>query len=218
MDQKTPVVERSWSPRARSIKSTDDELRQWIENEESILLKEIGIDPDDRPSSSAPRENDSIHSDHSKTTKTWKLSKKASVKIKSKVTTLGGAMGSTESVEPIVVQHAPQVPVNRDSKDTVPFSGPARPQQDLELLPGSVYLVDSDGSILKLPIPSDDPNDPLQWSKWKRTGALFCITFFQILGLSMCQLPEVNYRLLKADPALAVSELSRSFWSGGDIT
>lgn len=166
-------------------------------------MKEIGINPNDRPSLSSLRDNSPIHS---MTTKSWKLSKKASLKIKRKVTMLESATGSSESVEPTVVQHAPQKPLSRDSKDAVSFPGPARQQQDLELLPGSVYLVDSDGSILKLPIPSDDPNDPLQWSKWKRTGALFCIIFFQTLGLSMVQLPEVNYRLLQADPALAVSD------------
>lgn len=113
---------------------------------------------------------------------------------------------SIDSIGPTVVQHVPGKPDSRDAIKAARFPGSGQNQQDLELVPGSVFLVDSNGSILKLPIPSDDPNDPLRWGRWKRAGAFFCITFFRILGFSMVQFPVVNFHLLQADPAIAVSD------------
>lgn len=75
----------------------------------------------------------------------------------------------------------------------------------MEFHSGSVLLVDSKGNFLKLPIPSDMPEDPLRWGKWKRFGAMICIIFLGMLGLSAVQLPEVNFQLLQLDPVLEVS-------------
>lgn len=202
--------------------STDDELRQWIENEESTLLKDIGINSTVRPSPPLSLKNyrhSSIYPENDN--KNWKLSREASLKVQRDIAASKSAVRSTQnrlsidSIEPDLVQHAPTKRYSRDGDDVVKCPEPTKNQQDdLELLPGSVYLVDSDGSILKLPIPSDDPKDPLQWGRWKRAGALFCIIFFQVLSLSICQFPEVNFRLLQADPAFAVSDHPHnlSFW------
>lgn len=84
----------------------------------------------------------------------------------------------------------------------VEFPGQHR---ELDLVPGSVYLVDSKGSFLKLPIPSSMPEDPLRWGYWKKTGAIACLLFFSMLSISSGQLPEINYQLLIRDPTMQVS-------------
>lgn len=84
----------------------------------------------------------------------------------------------------------------------VEFPGQHR---ELDLVPGSVYLVDSKGSFLKLPIPSNMPEDPLRWGYWKKTGAIACLLFFSMLSISSGQLPEINYQLLLLDPTMQVS-------------
>ncbi|KAF1955963.1 MFS general substrate transporter [Byssothecium circinans] len=49
-------------------------------------------------------------------------------------------------------------------------------------LPGTVFLISSDGRVLNLPIPSESPHDPLIWSWKKRLLALFAIAFFNFVG------------------------------------
>jgi hypothetical protein len=56
---------------------------------------------------------------------------------------------------------------------------------------GSVFLITAGGSILKLPIPSRSSNDPLNWSKWKRTLAFAAILFNSFVGLLVVQAPSV---------------------------
>lgn len=48
-------------------------------------------------------------------------------------------------------------------------------------------LVSNAGEILKLPVPSQDPNDPLNFTFWEKTGIIcsccwFCMTVFFIPG------------------------------------
>jgi hypothetical protein len=62
-------------------------------------------------------------------------------------------------------------------------------------IPGTVFLISSAGNILKLPIPSRSPRDPLNWTWPRRIGALLCI----ILSASMA-LFEVKLSALLALP------------------
>jgi len=43
---------------------------------------------------------------------------------------------------------------------------------------GDVVLVDGEGHLRRVPIPSDDPNDPLNYSKWRKLGILICCCWF----------------------------------------
>ena len=54
-------------------------------------------------------------------------------------------------------------------------------------LPSSVFLITSDGRVLKLPIPSTSRRDPLNWSHKKRIGALVTLFVFNIMGLVQVQ-------------------------------
>jgi hypothetical protein len=61
------------------------------------------------------------------------------------------------------------------------------PNHNSSALPGSVFLITSDGRTLRLPIPSPSPNDPLNWSLWKRVCALGALFFFTTVGLVLVQ-------------------------------
>ncbi|RYP04532.1 hypothetical protein DL764_004394 [Monosporascus ibericus] len=61
---------------------------------------------------------------------------------------------------------------------------------------GTVFLISSAGEILKLPIPSPSPRDPLNWSGKRRAAAVACLMAFSavsiasIATLSLFFLPE----------------------------
>lgn len=101
------------------------------------------------------------------------------------------------STNPLFVTH-------KSMRKGLPVEFPGQ-HRELDLVPGSVFLVDSKGSFLKLPIPSNMPEDPLRWCYWKKTGAVACLLFFSMLSISSCQLPEVNYQFLLRDPDMQVS-------------
>lgn len=52
---------------------------------------------------------------------------------------------------------------------------------------GSVFLITSSGETLRLPIPSRSPNDPLQWSNFKRILVLLSMSVFTTIGLVQVQ-------------------------------
>jgi hypothetical protein len=43
---------------------------------------------------------------------------------------------------------------------------------------GNALLFDKQGNIRKLPIPSHDPNDPLNFSRWEKFAIIFCCCWF----------------------------------------
>ncbi|KAJ4322904.1 hypothetical protein N0V94_002167 [Neodidymelliopsis sp. IMI 364377] len=66
--------------------------------------------------------------------------------------------------------------------------------EDLKRLPGHVednhvkgnaLLVQADGDVRKIPVPSKSPNDPLNFKTWEKAGIIFCCCWFSIMGLSM---------------------------------
>ncbi|KAL4944371.1 hypothetical protein BDV06DRAFT_210293 [Aspergillus oleicola] len=46
-------------------------------------------------------------------------------------------------------------------------------------------LVDSDGHVQRLPIPSKDPNDPLNYTSWEKTGIIVSCCWFSAMSLSL---------------------------------
>ncbi|KAK4044094.1 major facilitator superfamily domain-containing protein [Parachaetomium inaequale] len=50
---------------------------------------------------------------------------------------------------------------------------------------GNALLVSKDGEIRKIPVPSSDPNDPLNFRPWEKYAVIFCCCWFSIMGLSM---------------------------------
>lgn len=56
-------------------------------------------------------------------------------------------------------------------------------------LAGSVFLISSAGNILRLPIPSSSPRDPLSWSWSKRVLAFTCLQFYSIVASFEANIP-----------------------------
>ncbi|KAK0118586.1 hypothetical protein ONS95_007471 [Cadophora gregata] len=52
---------------------------------------------------------------------------------------------------------------------------------------GSVFIISSDGKVLKLPIPTKSAQDPLNWSKWKQARAFLALYVFSISAESLTQ-------------------------------
>jgi hypothetical protein len=50
---------------------------------------------------------------------------------------------------------------------------------------GNAILVNKAGEIRKIPVPSSDPNDPLNFRPWEKYGVVFCCCWFSIMGLSI---------------------------------
>ncbi|KAK4580464.1 hypothetical protein LTR86_000667 [Recurvomyces mirabilis] len=48
---------------------------------------------------------------------------------------------------------------------------------------GDVDLLDSSGKVRRIPIPSADPNDPLNMSKWRKLGIIITTCFYAIFSL-----------------------------------
>ncbi|KIW88817.1 uncharacterized protein Z519_10301 [Cladophialophora bantiana CBS 173.52] len=50
---------------------------------------------------------------------------------------------------------------------------------------GDAFLVDKHGRVRKLPVPSDDPSDPLRFRWWEKYAIVFCCCWFSTMGLSL---------------------------------
>ncbi|ORY14654.1 major facilitator superfamily domain-containing protein [Clohesyomyces aquaticus] len=55
------------------------------------------------------------------------------------------------------------------------------------LLSGSVFLITSDGKTLSLPVPSESPHDPLNWTVKKRVLPLIPVVIFSVTCLNVTQ-------------------------------
>lgn len=58
---------------------------------------------------------------------------------------------------------------------------------EVEQIEGTVRLFDSEGNIRKVPVPSNDPADPLTWSSWKRCLVLMSLSVFGVAGFGVIQ-------------------------------
>jgi hypothetical protein len=50
---------------------------------------------------------------------------------------------------------------------------------------GNALLISKDGTIRKIPVPSNNPNDPLNFRPWEKAGLIFCCCWFSIMGLAI---------------------------------
>ncbi|KAM0278833.1 hypothetical protein ACHAQH_004909 [Verticillium albo-atrum] len=50
---------------------------------------------------------------------------------------------------------------------------------------GNALLVNKASEIRKIPVPSSDPNDPLNFRAWEKYAVVFCCCWFSIMGLSI---------------------------------
>lgn len=71
-----------------------------------------------------------------------------------------------------------------------------------QYLPGTVYLISSEGRMLELPIPSESPDDPLGWSLQKRAANLVAIMLFLIVGMTSLIAPGSLLTALSKDPQI----------------
>ncbi|KAM0346428.1 hypothetical protein ACHAPU_005492 [Fusarium lateritium] len=60
-----------------------------------------------------------------------------------------------------------------------------RPEHSNVHVEGNALLVDRHGEIRKIPVPSSDPNDPLNFRPWEKWGLVFCCCWFSVMGLSV---------------------------------
>lgn len=58
---------------------------------------------------------------------------------------------------------------------------------------GSVFLIASNGHVLSLPIPSESPNDPLNWTKTRRSLIGIILLLYGSITLFTVQTPGVLY-------------------------
>ncbi|KAH7007853.1 major facilitator superfamily domain-containing protein [Microdochium trichocladiopsis] len=50
---------------------------------------------------------------------------------------------------------------------------------------GDALLLDKQGNIRRLPIPSNDPNDPLNFKTWEKAATIFCCCWFSSMSLAL---------------------------------
>jgi len=97
----------------------------------------------------------------------------------------------------LVEPHA-QSPTHTASQDHGPGPQPRRSQLNSKDAPvrthresydlsGSTYLISNTGKTLKLPVPSQSRVDPLNWSRWKTSGAMLAVLLFSVVNLTAVQ-------------------------------
>lgn len=188
----TMVQNRQW-PKMAGHSADDEELREWIIAE--TRLADSGKE-DEEVASTTARETTDPATGSNGGMRTWTYD-------------IGSPAQPEQSMasSPYSQFSALDKPLftrQKSARKGLPVEFPGQ-HRELDLVPGSVYLVDSKGSFLKLPIPSSMPEDPLRWGYWKKTGATACLLFFSMLSISSGQLPEINYQLLLRDSAMQVS-------------
>lgn len=68
-----------------------------------------------------------------------------------------------------------------DQKVKVEFLEDVEPQT----VNAGEVLVDAAGDIQRLPVPSADPNDPLNFTLWEKSGVIISCCWFSIMSLSV---------------------------------
>ncbi|KAI1873993.1 uncharacterized protein JN550_002572 [Neoarthrinium moseri] len=64
----------------------------------------------------------------------------------------------------------------------VPEASTSKTDQHIE---GNALLVDKHGKVRRLPVPSSDPNDPLNWKRWEKYAVIFCCCWFSVMSLAL---------------------------------
>jgi hypothetical protein len=52
---------------------------------------------------------------------------------------------------------------------------------------GDIVLIGENHEVRKIPIPTDDPNDPLNWPKWRKAGVVGTCCWFGKWNLLMIE-------------------------------
>jgi hypothetical protein len=79
-------------------------------------------------------------------------------------------------------------PISRET-EAAPHTSDEKQLQisELEHVEGTVRLIDDAGRIRKIPVPSNDPTDPLTWSSWRRSLILASLCLFGTAGFGVVQ-------------------------------
>ncbi|PSN74375.1 MFS general substrate transporter [Corynespora cassiicola Philippines] len=87
-----------------------------------------------------------------------------------------------------------------DRKPSLTSSSLSRSQKHESFdLSGSVFLITTNGQTLSLPIPSDSPADPLNWSRRKTGLAMFAVGLYSYAALIPAQAASLLYSGLRKD-------------------
>lgn len=92
----------------------------------------------------------------------------------------------------------------KTSEIVVHDEGIEEKHQHIQHIAGSALLIDKNGTVRKLPIPSNNPNDPLNWKGWEKAVVIFCCCWFCESEHSAKQ-PETTNIGLAAFNSLAIT-------------
>lgn len=76
-------------------------------------------------------------------------------------------------------------------------------------LTGSVFLINSEGETLNLPVPANDSHDPLNWTSKKRAISFAVLLVFATVSLVTVLGPSMLFQSLAKDFPPKVSNLAR---------
>jgi len=68
-----------------------------------------------------------------------------------------------------------------------------------------------DAHVVLIPQPSDDPNDPLNWPRWKKEACFWTLTFGASLDGALAPLVSPGYVLLSTQFGVSIDEVASSF-------
>lgn len=97
-------------------------------------------------------------------------------------------------------------PANMESSTTATTK--ASKHQSIDMA-GSVFLISSAGNVLRLPIPSNSPYDPLAWSWPRRIIAFCCLQLFSVVASFEVNIPGTLMPAFHAEFAKDVCNGSR---------
>jgi hypothetical protein len=80
--------------------------------------------------------------------------------------------------------------------EVVNMPTPSSDSQHVEQTSGSVQLYSSNGGLRLIPIPTDDPCDPLTWPTWKRYLVLTTLAVYGTAGFGGVQSTPLYFSLL----------------------
>ncbi|GAB7353630.1 hypothetical protein MBLNU459_g4044t2 [Dothideomycetes sp. NU459] len=104
-------------------------------------------------------------------------------------------------------------PLSNDGKSFIFSVGRDGSHAHEEDVPGTVNLQvlegdDSQYGQALFPVPSDDPNDPLQWPNWKKTTILVICSLYSFFGNSALLGPSVYLEIYAKEFDITVSQAS----------
>ncbi|RMZ80197.1 hypothetical protein DV737_g3058, partial [Chaetothyriales sp. CBS 132003] len=77
-------------------------------------------------------------------------------------------------------------------------------------VPAAAKKRTADGKIILDPQPHDSPNDPLNWSKWRRDTALLCLGFYCMLGGGMTPVVAAGFNEIAQSFDVSFAQVTRT--------